>query len=130
MHVVKKLLFLCALALGACDGDSSNDGGADATAESAADLCDINLFSGNGNACPHASTRVCFSDPSCEAGNGCTCKDTNGSPTWSCFTPPECLFPCSSSPLSDAACDSGDETSTGDDAGADAATEAGDASTD
>jgi len=128
---VKKLLFLCALTLGACNGDSSNDGGADATTETGPDLCDYNSFTGNGNACPHASTRVCFSDPTCEAGNGCTCKDMNGSPTWSCFTPDECKFPCSSSPFVDAApCDAGDDSSPTIDSGSDTGTDASDAGTD
>jgi hypothetical protein len=132
---VKKLLLLCVLTLG-CSDDSSGDGGPDSTAEAAPDLCDIDLFTGNGNACPHASTRVCFGDPTCEAGNGCTCENQAGSPTWSCFTPPECLFPCTSSPFVDAApCDGGDETSAGDDAGddsstTDAAADAADAGTD
>ena len=106
---MKKLLFLCALALGACNGDSSNnDGGSDATAESAPDLCDLNAFTGNGNACPHVSTRVCFSDPTCEAGaNGCTCKDMGGNPIWSCYTPPECKGGCS--PIADGGCDAGSD---------------------
>ena len=122
---MKKLLFLCALTLGACNGDSTNDGGADATTEPAVDLCDINAFTGNGNACPHVSTRVCFSDPTCEAGNGCTCKDMGGSPTWSCFTPPECKGGCS--PVADGGCDAGNDapTEASDDSG-----DAGDAGTD
>lgn len=97
---------MCALTLGACNGDSSNDGGADATTEPTADLCDINAFTGNGSTCPHVSTRVCFSDPTCEAGvNGCTCISKNGNPVWSCYTPPECLGGCS--PIADGGCDAG-----------------------
>jgi hypothetical protein len=119
---VKKLLFLCALTLGACNGDSSNDGGTDATAEPAVDLCDINAFTGNGNACPRASTRVCFADPTCEAGNGCTCKDQGGTPKWSCYTPPECTGGCS--PIADGGCDAAA------DAPAEAADDSGDAGTD
>ena len=102
---MRKLLFLSALVLGACNGDNSNDGGADATSEPTVDLCDINAFTGNGNACPHVSTRVCFSDPTCDAGNGCTCKSVNGNPTWSCYTPPECTGGCS--PIADGGCDAG-----------------------
>jgi hypothetical protein len=125
---VKKLLFLCALTLGACNSDSSNDGGTDATTEQAPDLCDVDAFlasGGNGNACPHASTRVCFQDPSCEASTGCVCKGST--PTWSCFpTPPECSGGCSL--LDDGGCDAGDaapsdasdgSSSDGSDAGSD-----------
>jgi hypothetical protein len=119
---VNKLLFLSALlTLGACNGDSSNDGGTDATTELAADLCDINAFSGNGNACPHVSTRVCF--PICEAGGGCTCSGSSSGPVWVCTNPAEC-HPCSNSPLSDAACDAGD------DAPAEASDDASDAGSD
>ena len=126
---MKKLLFLCALVLGACNGDSNGDGGSDATTESAVDLCDIDAFlasGGNGNACPHASSRVCFTDPTCEAGNGCTCKDINGSPTWSCYTPPECTGGCSL--IGDAACDAGPDAPA--EAGDDSSTDASDAGTD
>ena len=125
---MKKLLFLCALALGGCNGDSSNDGGSDATTESAVDLCDINAFTGNGNACPHASTRVCFADPTCDASNGCTCKEQNGTPTWSCFTPPECKGGCS--PVADGGCDAGDDASPAEAGDDSSTTDASDAGTD
>jgi len=125
---------MCALTLGACNGDNSNDGGADATTEPVADLCDINAFTGNGNACPHASTRVCFQDPTCEAGNGCTCENQGGSPKWNCYTPPECLYPCSSSPLTDAQpCDAGEDApveASDDSSTDDASSDASDAGTD
>lgn len=123
---MKKLLFYCALLIGACNGDSSNDGGADATTEPAVDLCDINAFSGNGNACPHVSTRVCF--PVCEAGGGCTCSSSSSGPVWVCTNPAECHPPCSNSPFSDAGpCDAGADApaEATDDAG-----DAGDAGTD
>ena len=122
---MKKLFLMCALiTIGACNGDSSNDGGTDATTEPAPDLCDINAFTGNGNACPRVSTRVCF--PVCEAGGGCTCSSSASGPTWVCTNPPEC-HPCSNSPLQDALppCDDGGEPEAGDDS----ATDAGDAGT-
>jgi hypothetical protein len=123
--------FVCAASLGfaaACDSGSSSDGGTDATSEQVVDIC--STFTTAGDKCLKASNVVCFRDYTCEAGNGCTCKDSDGGPTWECYTPPECIHPCSSSPLVDAECpDASDGATTddggdaGDDGAADAAAE-------
>ncbi len=111
-RVKKTIIFLCCVSgvvvlAAACNSDSSSgDGGSDATTEAATDLCDINAFSGNGNACPHVSTRVCF--PVCDAGGGCVCTASGSGPVWQCTNPVECT-PCNSSPLSPPCPDAGDD---------------------
>ncbi len=92
----------------ACNGDSTTDGGTDATTEPPIDLC--SQFTNAGATCPHASNAiVCFYEPSCEASNGCTCSASSSGPVWKCNTPPECIQPCgNSSPLADASCEAGD----------------------
>ncbi len=111
---------MCAASLGlawACDSGSSGDGGTDANSEAIVDIC--STFTSVGDKCAHSSGVVCFRDPTCEAGNGCSCKDTDAGPTWECFTPPECVNPCNSSPYADAqGCDA--EAGPANDAGADA----------
>ncbi len=110
---------MCAASIGfawACDSGSSGDGGSDATSEPPVDIC--STFTTAGDKCSHASTVVCFQDPTCEAGNGCSCKATDAGPTWECYTPPECLHPCTSSPYVDAQpCDSGSDVVAVPDAG-------------
>jgi hypothetical protein len=118
---VRNFLFLACLLL-ACNGDSSNDGGTDATTEQPFDICAT--FTSAGQSCDHASNVVCFKDPNCNLPNGCSCKASDAGPTWVCTTPPECIAPCgNTSPLSDAACDA----EAGDDADVDAGDDAGDA---
>lgn len=129
------LLFLGVGALviaAACSDDSSGDGGSDATAESSADLCDTDAFTGNGNACPHESTRICF--PICEASDpgGCVCKSTANGPVWNCTYPDDCKDPCgNTSPNNDADCpdvnDGGIELDANDAGDADDADDASDA---
>jgi len=89
----------------ACNSDNTTDAG-DATTEPPPDLCDLNTFSGNGNACPNASVRVCF--PVCDAGGGCVCTKSASGPIWVCTNPPECQ-PCNSSPVVDAECPDANE---------------------
>lgn len=120
---------MCAASLGfawACDSGSSGDGGTDANSEQIVDIC--STFTTAGDKCTKASNVVCFRDYTCEAGNGCSCKESDAGPTWECVYPPECQHPCSSSPYSDAACpdasDGAAPTDDGGDAGAaDAAAE-------
>jgi hypothetical protein len=89
----------------ACNSDSSNDGGIDATSEGPLDIC--GEFTGVGLSCPHLSTVICF--PVCEAVGGCQCKSGEAGPTWECTTPPECFDPCgNTSPENDASCDASD----------------------
>jgi hypothetical protein len=90
-----------AAALAACGGDHtsppepSEAGPMDAGP--AANLCDIDAFTGVGTACPMASALVCF--PECEAG-GCTCEATAAGPRWACVTDRSCLPSCA--PIDDA----------------------------
>jgi hypothetical protein len=82
-----------------CNSGGNGDAGLDVTEEPVTDIC--LAFSEPGNACPHASTVVCF--PVCDAGGGCQCK--GNPPIWECTTPPECIDPCgNTSPLNDADC--------------------------
>src|ERR1700690_1540057 len=103
-RILSFFFLVVVIGFAACSNDSSNDGGTDATTEPLTDLCDLGSFSGNGNACPHASTRVCF--PVCDAGGGCVC--TGSPPIWQCTNPPECI-PCNSSPVVDAECPDANE---------------------
>ena len=103
-RVLTRLTLLLALGLFGlgCSTDdvSAQDGGGDGASDGALDLCDIDAFSGNGNACPRPSDRVCF--PQCSTG-GCKCTQSAAGPRWKCTSDFSCLP--DSGPLDDAAPD-------------------------
>jgi hypothetical protein len=57
----------------------------------AIDPCDLDAFSGAGNACPFVTPIRCFAQ--CEAG-GCFCQGTDSGPRWACTTDRSCLPAC------------------------------------
>ena len=74
--------------LAACDTNADDvvpDGSV--TKDSGVDICDLDAFTGNGNACRAVSNRVCF--PLCDAG-GCRCVQGSSGPVWKCVNDFSC----------------------------------------
>lgn len=79
---------------------ATQDGGSDGAADGALDLCDVNAFTGSGNACPRLSDRLCFLQ--CSTG-GCKCAQGATGPVWKCTSDFSCVP--DSGPLDDAGTD-------------------------
>ncbi|HEX7601078.1 MAG TPA: hypothetical protein VF316_05710 [Polyangiaceae bacterium] len=121
--VTHRILFLLVLplglfGLGCSTDDSAQDGGADGAHDGPIDLCDVDAFSGSGNACAHLSDRVCF--PQCTTG-GCKCAQGATGPVWKCTSDFSCVP--DSGPLDDAAPDDATPDDAATDGGVDAATD-------
>ncbi len=127
MRPVRSLLLVPLLVLPfgleACD-TNADDVATDAsvTKDAAPDLCDLDAFSGNGNACRAVSTRVCFAF--CDAG-GCKCVQGASGPIWKCVNDFSC-FP-DAAPTDDAG---PDDATTDGPTTTDGAADAADAATD
>jgi hypothetical protein len=108
-------LLLLPFQLAACD-TNADDVATDASLskDSAPDLCDLDAFTGNGNACRGVSNRVCF--PFCDAG-GCRCVQGTSGPIWKCVNDFSC-FP-DGAPSDDAGNETDASPTDASDAGAD-----------
>ena len=76
-----------------CSTGSDTDGGADAPAEAAKDICDLDAFfasGGHDGGCSIPSTRMCFQPVKCP-GTFCQCLDTSSGPRWRCVTDHKCF---------------------------------------
>lgn len=107
------ILFL--FACGCNSTTAAMDAGDGAPTDSGLDLCDLDRFldsGGAGNACPYASSRLCFHNMTDCPAQGCLCSATSMGPRWKCTTD----YTCKDSGVDDAS----DDSASPSDAGADA----------
>jgi hypothetical protein len=108
------ILLFSILALAGCSTTDDTPTDASTNKDGSIDICDLDAFSGNGNACPAVSSRLCF--PLCDAG-GCRCSQGASGPVWKCVNDFSCFA--DGSPLADG----GDDDASADASSADGGTD-------
>lgn len=111
------ILLLSFLALAGCSTSDDTTSDASVNTDSGIDICDLDAFSGNGNACPVVSTRLCFRF--CDAG-GCRCSQGASGPVWKCVNDFSC-YPDGAPNLDGGDDDATSDAGTSDGGGTDAA---------